>query len=699
MPRLRARRQWRIRFVLASLVLWVLAVTGAAQAASAQLQRQREQFAQAYALAQRGDPAWKHDTAALQDYPLYPYLEAAYLMHDVRSAHAAQVRDYLARYGDLIPGRELRRVWLDRLAQQQDWQQYLAFYAPDLGSAYDCRELQAQAGQGGTLVFDGAFAALWNVPRLPDACDALLQLANTQGLLTPERLWDRIQRAVRARAPGTLTQTLAWLPAAQQPGAQRLALALSDSASALAQAATWPDSAHAREALTLALTRRARDDDDTARAAWQALRGRFRLDAVQVDRIEAALALYQAVSLEPGSLRALAALPTAAQTPLTREWRVRVALARADWPAVLAAIRAMPEAQRDANEWRYFEARALAATGARTRADARWRALARSPTYYGFLAADQVQRPYALCPRDPPARTAATAVVEADPGMQRAFEWYALNRLTRARREWDAALPGLDRAQRYAAVVLAHRRGWVDRAIFLLNHGDYLRDYSLRFPLAERARVLRDARKAGIDPAWAFAIIRTESAWISNARSGADARGLMQLLPGTAAQLARRDDLPWDGAASLDDPSVNIALGTRYLRHLADRFGAQWLASAAYNAGPAALRLWLDQRATLAPDVFVATIPYPETRGYVESSLAFSVIYDWRLHQDPVRLSARMQPLGSTYAAPDAQAPRAAVMCSVEDLAAQGDAPPPVAAGTQPAPATSVHAAAPSDAP
>ena len=200
MPRLRARRQWRIRFVLASLVLWVLAVTGAAQAASAQLQRQREQFAQAYALAQRGDPAWKHDTEALQDYPLYPYLEAAYLMHDVRSARAAQVRDYLARYGDLIPGRELRRVWLDRLARKRDWQQYLAFYAPDLGSAYDCRELQAQAGQGGTLVFDGAFAALWNVPRLPDACDALLQLANTQGLLTPERLWDRIQRAVRARA-------------------------------------------------------------------------------------------------------------------------------------------------------------------------------------------------------------------------------------------------------------------------------------------------------------------------------------------------------------------------------------------------------------------------------------------------------------------------------------------------------------------
>ncbi len=695
MPRLRARRQWRIGFVLALLALWMLAAGSAAQAAaSAQLQRQREQFARAYALAQQGDPAWRRDAEALQDYPLYPYLEAAYLLHDLGSAHAARVRDYLARHGALIPGRELRRAWLDRLARKQDWQQYLAFYAPGLGATYDCRELQAQAMQGGTLTFDGAFAALWDAPRLPDACAALLQLANTQGLLTPERLWDRIQRAVRARAAGTLTQTLAWLPVAQQPGAQRLALALSDPAGALAQAGSWPDTGLAREAMTLALTRRARDDDDAARAAWQALRGRFELDAVQVDRIEAALALYQAVSLEPGSLRALAALPATAQTPLTREWRARVALAQGDWPAVLAAIRAMPAAQREAKEWRYFEARALAATGARTQADALWRALARDPTYYGFLAADRVQRPYALCPRDPPAQTAATAAVAADPGMQRAFEWYALHRLTHARREWNAALPGLDHAQRYAAVVLAHRRGWVDRAIFLLNHGDYLRDYKLRFPLAERARVVRDAHRAGIDPAWAFAIIRTESAWISDARSGADARGLMQLLPGTAAQLARRNGLPWEGAASLDDPSVNIALGTHYLQHLADRFGAQWLASAAYNAGPAALQDWMAKRATLPADVFVATIPYPETRGYVESTLAFSVIYDWRLHQDPVRLSARMLPFGGAYAVPDAQAPRAAVVCSVEDLAAQGDAPPPSAASTQPAPSASVHAAA-----
>ena len=701
MPRLRTRRQARITRWLAGLVMAALALPYAARAVDAGLQRQREQFAQAYAEAQRGDPGWVRAARGLRDYPLYPYLEAAWLLHDPDRDDAARVRAYLAHYGNLIPGREVRRAWLDALIRQRDWARYLEFYAPQLGSAYDCRALQARVELGGALVYDGRFEALWLRPRLPDACAALLDRAARRGLLTPARLWARIELAVRAGAAGTVKQTAAWLPASQRAGALRLALALDDSASALAGAAQWPDTEHARQALVLALTRRARADADAARAAWDALRGHFNLDTSQRDRVEAALALFAATSFEPGSLRALAALPGAAQNALTRAWRVRVALARGDWQAVLTAVRAMPRAQRENNEWRYFEARALAELGHKAQAEARWRALARSPTYYGFLAADRVRRDYALCPRDPPASAAALAAVRADAGLRRAFEWYALHRLTHARREWDDALPGLDAAQRYAAALLAHRRGWVDRPIFLLDQGENLRDYSLRFPLAQRRQVLRDARAAGIDPAWVYATIRTESAWVSNARSGANAIGLMQLLPVTAAQLAHHDGLPWAGADSLVDPGVNIQFGTRYLAHLADRFGGQWLASAAYDAGPQILQHWLDARPDLPADVFVATIPYAETRSYVESTLAFSVIYDWRLAQDPVRISARMLPAGDAYRVPDAQAPHAAVVCSVADLAAQGGTPPPEPLPAPPAsgaPAPTASAAVPAPA-
>ena len=667
--RQRGRRGW-----LAIAILAAAALQGACVAAE-WTGSQREQFAQAYAEAKRGDLNWKRDATGLREYPLYPYLEGAWLMHGVANAKASMVRAYLARYGNLIPGQELRRAWLSQLAGRHHWRQYLAFYVPGLGEAYECDALHAEAEQGRPLSHSRRFALLWRKPRLPEQCDALMDLARRQGFLTPSRLWARIERARRGGAVDTVVQTAAWLPSGQQPSAQRLVLAMRDPEAALAQAASWPDTLHAREALEAALDRRARDDADAAYAAWQVLQHRFSLGIRQRDRINATLALYAATSLAPGSQRALATLPSTAQTPLTREWRVRVALARGDWAGVLDAIEAMPLPQRRQHEWRYFEARALAKLGRNIQARSRWRRLARSPTYYGFLAADRLRRPYALCPNDPPVRSSARTAIEADPGMQRAFEWFALDRLAHARREWDAALQGLDDAQRYAAAELAHRRGWIDRPIFLLDHGPNLRDYQLRFPVIHRRLVLQDAKRAGIDPAWVYATIRTESAWISDARSGAGAIGLMQLLPGTAARMARQMGSSWGGAESLVNPSVNIRLGTNYLAHLAGRFGPQWLASAAYNAGPQSLQRWLAARPGQPADVFIATIPYAETRSYVESTLAFTVIYDWRLNRQPVRLEDRMPAYGASYPRVIDSTARAPVACSAADLAYQDGIP------------------------
>jgi soluble lytic murein transglycosylase len=230
------------------------------------------------------------------------------------------------------------------------------------------------------------------------------------------------------------------------------------------------------------------------------------------------------------------------------------------------------------------------------------------------------------------------------------------------------------------AVNLADQHDWYDRAIVTFNNGPALHYYTLRFPLARQDGLVSQAEQAGIDPAWAYGILRQESAWMSDAQSGADARGLMQLLPSTAADVARRNGLPWDGGDSLYDPTTNIELGTRYLAQMAGRFnGAPWLASAAYNAGAGRVSQWLDARGTLPPDLFVATIPFKETREYVARVMYYSVIYDWRLHGSAASMSTRMTPIGQPYSRPDAQDPRKDITCAT---------PPAVA----PASATSVSA-------
>ncbi|AGG87427.1 transglycosylase SLT domain-containing protein [Rhodanobacter denitrificans] len=660
------------RILLTGLLLAGWLLTSVPARAAAPDAAQRAAFRQAYAAAQQGGDGWRQLAANLHDYPLYPYLAAAALQHDIQQLDRASVEAYLAQYPDWIPAADLRRAFLRELARRQDWSTFLALYQSGLGDTLACDALQARLAGGGTLEFERDLAALWAKPSLPDACDPVLAAAHTQGLLTEARLWTRIDRAADAGQAGTIASLAGWLAEPGRASALQLALALRDPAAALDAARSWPNQPRQRQAAALALTRQARRDVDAADAAWQQLQSRFGFSEAQRNQILQALALYHATDFDDGALARLIALPAAAQTDGTREWRVRVALAQQDWSAVLAGLDAMPADQRQDSEWQYFRGRALAALGRDDEARRLFEAQADKPTFFGFLSADRLDRPYAICPltlADDPQREQALL---ANPGLLRAFELYAVDLPKFARREWARALQDADPDTQRVAADMANRRGWYDRAVFTLSSGDALRLYDLRFPLASQDGLVPQAGQAGIEPAWAYGILRAESAWMSDAQSGADARGLMQLLPATAALVAKRNGLDWGGGDTLYDPATNIALGTRYLAQMAARFnGSPWLASAAYNAGPNKVDQWLATRGMLAPDLFVATIPYRETREYVARVMAFSVIYDWRLSGDTVvPLATRMSPIGQPYAVPTAATARRAVDCPAEAASA-----------------------------
>jgi len=644
---------------------------------------QRSAFKQAYAAAQQGGDGWRTTAKGLQDYPLYPYLEAAALTHDIRQVDRSQVEDYLNRNQGLIPASDLRRDFLTELARRQDWDNFLALYQPGLGDALTCNALQAQEAKGTKLDFDRDLAALWAKPKLPSACDPVLSDAHDQGLLTTQRLWARIDRAADAAQPGTITALASWLPADDAQSAQRIALALRDPAAGVNAAAQWPDTPRNRQAASLALEKLAKRQSITADVGWQRLQSQFTFSPEQRDRVVYALALFHATDYDNGALARLIALPANTQTDTSREWRVRAALAQQDWKAVLAAVDAMPPAQQQDGEWRWFRARALTELGRDTEAKRTLASLAQETTFFGFLAADRVDSPYAICPSTINSNAQREQALQANRGLQRAFELYAVDLPKQARREWTQALDGADPETLKLAVDMAYRRGWYDRAVFTLNTGDLLRYYEQRFPLASQDGLVPQAKEAGIDPSWAYAILRAESAWVTDAHSGADARGLMQLLPSTAALVAKKNGISWGGGDTLYDPITNIILGTRYLAQMAERFsGSIWLASAAYNAGPGKVNQWLDARGSLAPDLFLATIPYKETREYVARVMFFAVMYDWRQFGKSVTLSDRMTPIGQAYRLPDSRSQRKLVSCPVVA------APPPAEAATA-APAVS----------
>jgi soluble lytic murein transglycosylase len=144
-----------------------------------------------------------------------------------------------------------------------------------------------------------------------------------------------------------------------------------------------------------------------------------------------------------------------------------------------------------------------------------------------------------------------------------------------------------------------------------------------------------------LEEALLLGVVRQESRFIVDARSGAGAAGLMQLLPHTARWVAQRTGYRGYNAKRVADVETNIALGSRYLKFVLDGTGHPVLALAAYNAGPTRARRWMPPRPMEAA-VFIETIPYGETRDYVRSVMANSLHYALLLENRSTTLKARM---------------------------------------------------------
>ena len=651
------------RCLFAALIFGLVALPLCAQDRSTQ----REQFRAAYAAASRTPPGeWKKLAAGLDEYPLYPYLEAAILRRGIAKASRADVEHFLARWPGTLPESDVREAYLRDLARRGDWTTFRAFWKDSRDRDLQCDNLQARVAGGAKLDFATDIDPLWTNPRtLPAACSFVLATARSNGTLTDERVWKRLLDAAGAGNEDSAAAAAAMLTGSDREAADRIIAAVSSPAATLAKAEQWAEQPRARHAIAYGLARYARRDSSSAETLWAKLGAKFKWDDAQKNRVLNALAVYRSTSYSPDALARLKALPPEAEDDASREWHVRIALAVGDWKETLAALEDLSPQQQTDSRWRYLHARVLTKLGRKSEADPIFADVAREASFHGFLAADWIDEPYAICPRTLAADPVAEKSVASQSDLARAFEFQTLGMLPEARREWDFAMRKLGDTEKRLAADLAYRRGWYDRAVFFYSADpETQRLYEQRFPLALEQRVRREANDAGIDPAWAYAIIRAESAWMTDAHSHADAYGLMQLLPGVAKSVAKTEKLPYNRPSDLFDPTLNVQLGTRYLGLMAERFdGNPWLASAAYNAGEAPVGRWLDARGSFDPDFFIETIPYKETREYVGRVLAFSVIYDWRMNGKALALSSRMPRIGTAYAAPTDATPRKGVVC------------------------------------
>ena len=180
--------------------------------------------------------------------------------------------------------------------------------------------------------------------------------------------------------------------------------------------------------------------------------------------------------------------------------------------------------------------------------------------------------------------------------------------------------------------------GHYDRAIEVMKHctpnyfaldiPDLPRNYwEALFPKAYWSDLKRSSAANGLDPYLVASLIRQESEFNPNAVSRANAVGLMQLLPKTGKLVAKEEKLRRYSSSQLYTPAVNLQLGTRYFRGMVDKFGSFEYALAAYNAGSDRVEEWLGQGKYRDPQEFVESIPFTETREYVQAILRNASVY------------------------------------------------------------------------
>ncbi len=167
--------------------------------------------------------------------------------------------------------------------------------------------------------------------------------------------------------------------------------------------------------------------------------------------------------------------------------------------------------------------------------------------------------------------------------------------------------------------------------------GDYLslplekasiKFWQMLFPLPYKDQLFENAREDGLDPFYVAGLIRQESEFNPTAKSKANAYGLMQLLPSTGRMLGRKEGMRYVSTSLLFNPSVSIRLGTQYLRGQLDSWDGDWYRTlAAYNAGPSRVRQWLSSANFREPVEFIESIPFNETREYVQAVLRNADMY------------------------------------------------------------------------
>jgi soluble lytic murein transglycosylase len=621
---------------------WVFAAVLAGIGGSAAAGQDDDFVAARDAFVAGNGPRFEKHAAKLDGYVLEPYVEYYRLRMRLEHASAGDIRGFLDRHADTPVSDRLRSEWLKSLARMGEWGAFPAEYPKvvETDDELTCFALQARRRAGDSAALAEA-RPLWSSGRdLPDACDPLMDALVADGLIGEDDVWARIRLALEAGKVTVARRTAEYLPPGKALPSAELAAANDNPRRFLERKNLDLETRAGREMALFSLLKMAKSSPAQAYFQYSRLEGNF-TDAERA-YVLGHVGQYGTRRQDAAALQWFKEAGTAGLTPTQLEWRTRAALRAGDWDEVLASVQAMSEADSEVPAWRYWRGRALKAQGRVAEANAVLAPLSTEHHYYGLLALEELGAVFDVPPIGYKPDSTDVQKVAQLPGIQRSLALHRLGMRLEGKREWEWAIRGFDDQRLLAVAELARRNQLYDRAIATAEKTVQTHDFDLRYLAPYRDVMKTYTERLDLDEAYVYALIRQESRFDADARSSAGARGLMQLMPGTARWTAKKMGVRGFSTSKTTEVETNLALGTYYLRYVLDLFDDQpVLAAAAYNAGPGRARQWREAR-PMEGAVYAETIPFTETRLYVKKVMGNAAYYAAAFNQPFRSLKQRL---------------------------------------------------------
>ncbi|MEM0955128.1 MAG: transglycosylase SLT domain-containing protein [Pseudomonadota bacterium] len=616
-----------------------LSAASSAAAPATELDAQRKAFVKAEAMIKsRRYTQLSQLRPSLNDYPLAIYLD--YQLFDSRLSVVSG--DRAAQFIAEVDGTPLALRFKDRYLRSQGklrrWDNVLTA-SPERPKdiTLQCYFFRAHNQKGDRALAWAGASELWlHGKSRPKACDPLFDSWLKADQMTNALSWQRQRLAFDAHRSGLMTYAAGKASPALDVWAQHL-LSVYKRPDRVDRLSLPVDEERSRHVYVHAVKRLARRDAALALKIWQRAAERYPFTDTEAQEAQDEIAWRALFQHLPDTQPWLDDYLLQRRDSKRLEKRLRLAIVDSDWASLQRLLEGLPDTARSASVWTFWEAYAAREQGDLERASTLWSALADEREYYGFLAAELLGQPYQLNHRPVPSLE-TQHMPESEAALTRIEELMHFDREREAQSEWGYLLRSVTSEQQVALGRLAVDRNWHRFAIDAATAAQAWDALELRFPRAFETTFVEIGQQYAIPETELMAIARRESAFFPGAVSGAGARGLMQLMPSTARRL--EPSLRGKNVSQrLLDINTNVELGGAYYRKLLDDHdNNRLLTLAAYNAGPHRVRRWMSNKGEgLTAPQWVESIPFKETRDYVQAVLAYNVVYR-QMNQAPVRL-------------------------------------------------------------